>query len=101
MNKDNSHSWVRISYGTVKYVIDAFEDNTEILAKISDLLSYLGQTPATFTVRILFMSMINDISCDRNDNKDECLKKVDYVKTFARRFGIGQWSFVGRGSEKK
>ena len=32
MNKDSSHSWVRISYGTVKYVIDSIEDNTEILA---------------------------------------------------------------------
>ena len=29
MNQDNSHSWVRISYGTVKYVIDSIEDNTE------------------------------------------------------------------------
>ena len=32
MNQDNSHSWVRISYGTVKYVIDSIQDNTEILA---------------------------------------------------------------------
>ena len=23
------------------------------------------------------------------------------MKTFARRFGIGQWSFIGPGSEKK
>ena len=30
--KDSSHSWVRISYGTVKYVIDSIEDNTEIPA---------------------------------------------------------------------
>ena len=29
MNQDDSHSWVRISYGTVKYVIDSIEDNTE------------------------------------------------------------------------
>ena len=40
------------------------------------------------------MSMFNDISCDRKDNKDECLKNADYVKTFAR-------SFIGPGSEKK
>ena len=32
VNQDNSHSWVRISYGTVKYVIDSIEDNTENLA---------------------------------------------------------------------
>ena len=30
VSQDNSHSWVRISYGTVKYVIDSNEDNTEI-----------------------------------------------------------------------
>ena len=29
VNKDSSHSWVRISFGTVKYVIDSIEDNTE------------------------------------------------------------------------
>ena len=32
MNQDNSHSWARISYGTVKYVIDSIEDKTEIPA---------------------------------------------------------------------
>ena len=32
VNKDSYHSWVRISYGTVKYVIDSIEDNTEIPA---------------------------------------------------------------------
>ena len=32
MNQDNSHSWVRISYGTVKKVIDSIENNTENLA---------------------------------------------------------------------
>ena len=47
------------------------------------------------------MSMFNDISCDRYDNKDECLKNAEFVKTFAKRFGIGQWSFIGPGSEKK
>ena len=45
--------------------------------------------------------MFNDISCDRYDNKNECLKNADFVKTFAERFGIGQWSFIGPGSEKK
>ena len=29
VNEDDSHSWVRISYGTVKYVNDFIEDNTE------------------------------------------------------------------------
>ena len=73
----------------------------QLCGKINDLLSYLGQTPATFTGRILFMSMFNDISCDRKDNKDECLKNAESVKVLARRFGIWQWSFIGPGSEKK
>ena len=47
------------------------------------------------------MSMFNDISCDRKGNKDECLRNAESVKVFARRFGVGQWSFVGPGSEKK
>ena len=42
----------------------------QLCDKISDLLSDLGQTPETFTGRILFMSMFNDISCDRKDDKD-------------------------------
>ena len=32
LSRDNSHSWVRISYGTVKYVIDSNHNNTEIPA---------------------------------------------------------------------
>ena len=59
----------------------------------------MGQTPESFTGRILFMSMFNDIFCDRYDNKDECLKNANFVKTFAGRFGIWQWSFIGPGSE--
>ena len=47
------------------------------------------------------MSMFNDIFCDRYDNKDECLRNANIVKTFAGRFGIGRWSFIGPGSEKK
>ena len=31
VNEDNSHSWVRISYGTVKYVNDSIEDGTDNL----------------------------------------------------------------------
>ena len=73
----------------------------QLCDKINDLLSYLGQTPETFTGRILCMSMVNDIFCDRYDNKDECLRNANIVKTFAGRLGIGQWSFIGPDSEKK
>ena len=29
VNQDNSQSWVRISYGTTKYVVESIQDNTE------------------------------------------------------------------------
>ena len=73
----------------------------QLCDKINDLLSELGQTPETFTGRILFMTMFNDISCDRKGNKDECLANARVVKVLAKKFGIGQWSFIGPGSEKK
>ena len=44
VNQDNSHSWVRISYGTVKYVIHPIQDNTEILADLQE-----EQIPQTST----------------------------------------------------
>ena len=47
------------------------------------------------------MSMFNDISCDRKGNKEECLANARVVKVLARKFGIGQWSYIGPGSEKK
>ena len=73
----------------------------QLCGKINDLLSDLGETPETFTGRILFMSMFNDISCDRKGNKEECLANARVVKVLARKFGVGQWSFIGPGSEKK
>ena len=73
----------------------------QLCGKINDLLIDLGETPETFTGRILFMSMFNDISCDRKGNKEECLANAGVVKVLARKFGVGQWSFIGPGSEKK
>ena len=47
------------------------------------------------------MSMFNDISCGMKDNEEECLAHAKVVSLYARRFGTGQWSFIGPGSEKK
>ena len=73
----------------------------QLCDRISNLLSSLGQSPETFTGRILFMSMFNDISCGTKGNEEECLANVKVVSTFAKKFCIGQWSFIGPGSEKK
>ena len=34
-------------------------------------------------------------------NKDECLANAGVVKVLEKKFSIGQWSFIGPGSEKK
>ena len=36
LSQDNSHSWVRISYGTNKYVVDSNYNNTEVPADLPE-----------------------------------------------------------------
>ena len=76
-------------------------DTLQLCGKVTDLLSNLGKTPETFTRRILFMSMFNDISCGTKDNERECLANAKVVSIYAKKFGVGQWSLIGPGSEKK
>ena len=45
------------------------------------------------------MSMFNDISWGSKDNKKESSARL--VSLYAKRFGAGQWSFLGPGSETK
>ena len=45
--------------------------------------------------------MFNDISCDNKGNEEECLANAKVVSILAKKFGIGQWSFISPGSEKK
>ena len=47
------------------------------------------------------MPMFNDISCGTRDNEQECLANARLVSLYARKFGKGQRSFIGPGSEKK
>ena len=47
------------------------------------------------------MSMFDDISWGSKDNREECEANAQLVPLYAKRFGAGQWSFLGRGSEKK
>ena len=73
----------------------------QLCGKVNDLLSDIGEAPETFTGQILFVSMFNDISFDGKGNKEECLANARVVKVLAKKFGIGQWSFIGPGSEMK
>ena len=46
------------------------------------------------------MSVFNDISCDRKAIKKNVWQMPESL-VLAKRFGIGQRSFIGPGSEKK
>ena len=46
-------------------------------------------------------SRLNSSGTVTEGNKEECLANARVVKVLAKRFGIGQWSFIGPGSEKK
>ena len=59
------------------------------------------ETPENFTGRIIFMSMFNDISWGSRDNEKVCESNARLVSLYAKRFGTGQWSFLGLGSKKK
>ena len=76
-------------------------DTLQLCGKVKDFLSRLGETPQIFTGKILFMWMFNDISCGTKDNEQKCLAHARVMSLYARRFRIGQWSFIGPGSEKK
>ena len=72
----------------------------QLCNKVQELLSKLSVTPEKNSGRIIFMSMFNDISWGSKDNKEECESNAQLVSLFARRFGAGQCSFLGPGSEK-
>ena len=64
----------------------------QLFGKVTDVLIRLGETPETFTGRILFMSMFNDISCDKKDTEEECVANARVVKVLARK--IWCWTMV-------
>ena len=73
----------------------------QLCHQVQELLSKLSETPEKFTGRIIFMSIFNDISWGSEDHKKECESNAQLVSLCAKRFGAGQWSFLGPGSEKK
>ena len=73
----------------------------QLSEEVQRLLLRLDETPENFTGRIIFMSIFNDISCGSKDNETECLANAKLVSLYGKRFGKGQWSFIGPGSEKK
>ena len=57
----------------------------QLCEEVNDLLSDLGETPETFTGRLLFMSMFNDISCDRKGNKEKNVWQMPESSKYLQR----------------
>ena len=68
----------------------------QLYGKVTDLLFRFGETPEIFTGRILFMSMFNDISCDKKDKEEECLAnaqgRFQICKEVWKRTMVLHWS---------
>ena len=74
----------------------------QLCHKVQELLSRLSVTPEKFTGRIIFMSMFNDIAWGSKDKKKRMRVKCSTrLSLHAKRFGAGQLSFLGPGSQKK
>ena len=102
-SSQNHRNFDRIDGEPMEFEWNIFPGFTtlQLCGKVTGLLSSLGEEPETFTGRILFMSMFNDISCGTKDNEEESLAYAKLVSLYARRFGGGQWTFIGSGSERK
>ena len=73
----------------------------QLSQEVQKLLLGLNETPENFTGKIIFMSMFEKISCGTKDNKRESEANAQLASLYAKKFGAGQWSFLGPGSEKK
>ena len=72
----------------------------QLCYKVQEFMSKMSIQPEDFTGRFIFMSMFNDVSWRSKEKKQECESSAQFFSINAERFGIGQWSFLGPGSEK-
>ena len=73
----------------------------QIVQKIQVDLQERNVELEKFEDRIIFMSMFNDIEWTKKGDDENCISKSEKVKTCAKRFSQGQWTFLGFGDEKK
>ena len=72
----------------------------QLSEEVKRLLLRFDETPENFKGRIIFISKFNDISCVSRNNELDCESNVQLDSLYAKRFGTGQWSFIGAGSER-
>ena len=71
-----------------------------ILNEIQRMMGKFQCEPKSFTGRIIFMSMFNDIVWDARGNGESCVNNSKTIKEYAERFPRCHWSFPGLGSQK-
>ena len=67
-------TWSRIDGESMEFEWNIFRGFTtlQLCHKVQELMQRLSVTPEKFTGRIIFISMLNDISWGSKDNKKEC-----------------------------
>ena len=58
----------------------------QLCNKVQEFLLKMSESPEEFIGRIIFMSMLNDISWGSPDNEQECQLSANLVSLYARRF---------------
>ena len=76
-------------------------DTLQLYGKVKDLLSRLGETPENSQEEFYLCRCSTTFLVGTKDNEKECVANAKFVSLYAKKFGIGQWSFIGPGSEKK
>ena len=94
MNEQRYRVFDGINGESIEFEWNIFQGFTtlQLCGEVNDLLSFLGQTPEIFKGRILFMSMFNDVFCDRKGKKDEFLANARVVRVFCAK--IWYWTMV-------
>ena len=73
----------------------------QIVQKMQGDLQERNIEPEKFKDRLIFTSMFNDIDWTRKGNDEICISNSEKVKTHAKKFSQGHWTFLGPGDEKK
>ena len=78
VNQDNSHSWVRISYGIVKCVNDSFKDDTEIPMDTLRKASSTNKHECGYSQVKGKSKTTTERTCWYNSNHTNTWKKMDW-----------------------
>ena len=88
VGQDDSQSWVRIPNGTIKYVVDSNQDNTEIPIDPQE-----DQVPQTSTKVVAARSKAKaktttERTCWYNSNHTDARKKMDWILSHRNKLSL-------------